>query len=213
MKTKFLDLVQEMIVLLPDVQRQEELFEAHAESLKQLLSESDQEVSAGSSSSGWPGAKPTTTKPATASSASSKLVNCSYCGQYFQNTEINFHNSTHHAKQISMQAQRSTLTSSQIVEDFPSLSASVVAPPVVKPQSFSSAVPVSAVVNKPKQVQPEVVKTEAPKVTAPVEEFPPLSAGPANLENRYSAMPSATIFNMPSSHLSVLNKKKHRLQK
>jgi len=47
------------------------------------------------------------------------------------------------------------------------------------------------------------------------EEFPALggmSIGGGN-EPRYSAMPSASIFSNPSQHLSVLNKKKHRLQK
>jgi len=46
------------------------------------------------------------------------------------------------------------------------------------------------------------------------DDFPALGGGstPGN-ETRFSAMPSASIFSNPSAHLSVLNKKKHRLQK
>ena len=46
------------------------------------------------------------------------------------------------------------------------------------------------------------------------EDFPSLGGFNSNSgEPRFSSMPSASIFSNPSSHLSVLNKKKHRLQK
>jgi hypothetical protein len=47
-----------------------------------------------------------------------------------------------------------------------------------------------------------------------IEEFPPLSLGSnSNTETRYSTLPTPAIFSNPSSHLSLTNKKKHRLQK
>ncbi len=219
LKTKFLDLVQEMIVLLPDVNKQRELFEAHADSVRQLLADSDQDVTVSSANSAWAdkavrpsGAKPTSTLV-------TKLVSCAHCGQYFLNTEVNFHNSTHHAKQIgSMQVATHRNRPGQILEDFPSLSATVPAPRQQSSfnSSASSSLPASAILNKPKQ-QENAIKTETRKAAKPprdTDDFPALSSTVAvSAENRFSAMPSATIFNMPSSHLSILNKKKHRLQK
>jgi hypothetical protein len=47
-----------------------------------------------------------------------------------------------------------------------------------------------------------------------IEEFPPLSLESASsTETRYGALPTPAIFSNPSSHLSLTNKKKHRLQK
>ena len=46
------------------------------------------------------------------------------------------------------------------------------------------------------------------------EEFPPLSDGLIiEQQTRFSSMPTPSLFTNPSSHLSLVNKKKHRLQK
>jgi hypothetical protein len=214
LKLKFLELVEEMIVLLPDVKKQRDLFEAHKTSLSKIM-EVNQEA-AGGSNSAWnekpskPGATSTATLPV------SKLVNCKFCDQYFLNSEINSHSSNSHSKQVNSYLE--PFQNARVVEDFPSLSSNTQSQNTASQSlnfstTASSSIPSSSSTIKQRHQPVMIPENKRVEPEKQAEEFPALSSNTLNLEDRFSAMPSATIFNMPSSHLSVLNKKKHRLQK
>lgn len=146
-----------MIVLLPNVEKQSQLY-----SVFEKLSR----------------------KPST------KIVKCEVCKQYLLKDEISYHKTLNHPKETTI--KNKVQQKNEDNEEFPSLAA-----------SFATKI------NLPTSNNPSVSKTEAKK-----DEFPPLGNGlVSNAENRFSTMPTANLFSNPSSHLSLANKKKHRLQK
>jgi hypothetical protein len=63
-------------------------------------------------------------------------------------------------------------------------------------------------------VKQPVISSKTNGGTLIKEEFPPLSDGLiAEQQTRFSSMPTPSLFTNPSSHLSLVNKKKHRFQK
>lgn len=191
---EFFDLVQEMLVLLPDVKKQNELNEAFVK-LVEGLSKSE----AGSKGSGVKWADKTKMASSGSFDGSSfalvnKLQKCAFCEQFFVNFEFNFHQMEYHVKEMGKLSE-SKVKESLEKDDFPSLKA---------PQASKTtwSVPVKqSVVEKPK------------KSEEPTEEFPALGSAFVGAENRFSALPTPSLFSNPSSHLSLVNKKKHRLQK
>jgi hypothetical protein len=157
---KFLDLVQEMIVLLPDGQKQAQLYEAYVELMDEFKFGVD------------------------------RLVACDRCEQLFSKAELSAHQSSQH-RPSNVTGQSQQQAKSELVEEFPCLGA--ISPKVN--DDFPSLASKSKLVTKDA-------------------DFPALSAGSLSMssENRFSTMPTASIFANPNSHLSLV-KKKHRLQK
>lgn len=121
---QFYDLIQEMIVLLPDSAKQQELYKAYSN----VVESSNKQAQ---SKSGWPksGSKESQTKK----KLLNKLMECQLCEQFFLNSEFNFHQSQHHKKELnsyystsSTKAEKKSAKSSDLklqeaTEDFPSL--------------------------------------------------------------------------------------------
>lgn len=191
---KFYNLVQEMIALLPDLDKQDELYLAYVTLGGNEKTRSSSPISLNA----WGSASGSSTGPA--------LVRCEFCTQYLTSNEINFHQMSYHGKQVNTPVKSDKKASQkQQVEEFPSLM-----PATTPSVPLNWASKKESPVDKPVEKQPAKKKTQS----SLVEEFPPLSTQTApSLENRFSAMPSASIFSNPSSHLSLVNKKKHRLQK
>jgi hypothetical protein len=189
---KFLDLVQEMIVLLPDIDKQSVLFD-HFERLfnkKSKQSASDANVM--------------------------NIVKCVNCGQYFQKDELFSHHYDRHGGQIVGQSSSSTNKKQQSSlvesEDFPALKPHPVSNAFATSSTTMSSIFKNAADSKEEK---KTTKSEKAKTNVEEEDFPALSTIPSELlsQNRFSALPTPSIFSNPSSHLSILNKKKHRLQK
>ena len=221
---KFLDLVQEMIVLLPDVLKQQQLYDAYRQISEpfETTETANQSVKKGSS-------KKAADKEAV---FTNRLVNCEFCQQYFLNHELNLHQSNFHLKQLN-QIKASTTTSSKLnestksIEEFPALSATAAV-------NLKNDLSKPAVVSLAQKIQPNPSAEDFPslgdsaakapsKTKTPTkkangfeqeDDFPALSANAIETSGpRYSALPTASLFANPSSHLSLVNKKKHRLQK
>ena len=218
---KFLNLIQEMIVLLPDVKKQSELYKAFETSFEGL-SDKLLEMASG---------KKASKKGAAGSDVDLEkmIARCDFCPQYLLFEEMSDHEHRHHKSELvkkqiqsnkvamaeavkSLSTTTATATAAKsktISEDFPSLASTVprpVQPPVpVKNWASASAQPEPA--EKPKQ---------APKQVKPLaaDEFPALGGGLAAANGpRFSTMPTPNLFANPSAHLSLVNKKKHRLMK
>jgi hypothetical protein len=208
LKLKFFDLVQEMLVLLPDQTKQQELYNAYIKLVESEGASSNQ-------SSVW--------GDAIGGNKSNRLMKCQFCEQFFLNTEFNFHQSSHHAKELgatptqSSQIRPNKSSVSVAQEDFPSLT-SVSKNPLQTQLTSSrnnSNMSLANLISSPHLAKEETVHLKKQPVVVNLEdEFPALSTVvvPPS-EMRYSAMPTPSIFSNPSSHLSILNKKKHRLQK
>jgi len=186
---KFLDLIQEMIILLPDVVKQQELFDSfndYIETIKQKQKKSKNE-----NNKNW------SKQQQQQSFFQMQLVKCQYCNQYLINNELSNHQIKYHNKTI---ATTTVATSIFNNNEYPSLGATSKPPPPPPPSIQSSAI------NKNNILLKE-------------ELFPPLNANPPaesslpHDQTRYSSMPTPSLFANPSSHLSLVNKKKHRLQK
>lgn len=122
---QFYDLIQEMIVLLPDSAKQQELYKAYSN----VVESSNKQAQ---SKSGWPksGSKESQMKK----KLLNKLMECQFCEQFFLNSEFNFHQSQNHKKELnsyystsSTKAEVKKLAKSSdpklqmATEDFPSL--------------------------------------------------------------------------------------------
>lgn len=121
--SKFYDLVQEMIVLLPDPVKQQQLFKAYFRIVEN--SEKNSEIK-----SNW--AKNNKSFKPKEPKLSNKLLECQFCQQYFLNSEFNFHQSNHHKKEMAEYYSMSAASSNdkieentKIVDDFPSLLISI----------------------------------------------------------------------------------------
>ena len=202
---RFLDLVQEMIVLLPDSARQIEIYEAYLSVVETL--NLNQNLEASKKITGWGTKAPTTIEKI---NFINRLDKCEFCEQIFINSEIGFHQTKYHPRQLAEAAALEKAKAPVIdeSEDFPALGLSVSKTPAV-----------SAPVSLAKKLQqPSVPRSKSPQLEKEpnlTEEFPPLGgATPPPLgEFRFSTMPTPSLFTNPSSHLSLVNKKKHRLQK
>ena len=215
---KFLDLVQEMIVLLPDVLKQKQLYEAYRQ-----ISEPFETTDVNHQSAKKGGSNKAADK---AGVFTNKLVNCEFCQRYFLNHELNLHQSNFHLKQLNqMKASASSKLNeaTKSIEEFPALTTA----PVSTKNDLKPAVVSLAQKIQPKSDEdfpslgdsaaktPAKAKTPIKKVLGePEDDFPALSANVIEANGpRYSALPTASLFANPSSHLSLVNKKKHRLQK
>lgn len=110
---------------------------------------------------------------------------------------------------------KSEMASSKL-SDFPSLGETLSQTKSVPKKTLDKASPEpigysAQLINE----KPLKVEKKSQQSFSAEEDFPSLSSGFPNnsSDHRFSSMPSASIFSNPSSHLSVLNKKKHRLQK
>lgn len=211
---EFLDLIQEMLVLLSDVEKQNELFNALSPLLNSLIN-NDSKSFLSDKKSKW-GIKNDH------KTFSNNLQNCLFCKQYFSNYEIDSHQRNFHKEQYSsllkeeissnhilsksepilQEFSKTTVTSSIINEnDFPSLSNC----------NTKADTPIWAIKQIDHKQQSKNEKNDN-KLDLN-EEFPVLQSNlNNNLQNRISTLPTASIFQNPSSHLSVLNKKKYRFK-
>jgi hypothetical protein len=214
---KFLDLVQEMIVLLPDTKKQSELYQAYMSILGEFnfAGESGSNTASGinwAAKTKTPGTKSTLGDTAGSTYAfTNKLVKCNYCSQLFLNTEINFHQSSSHLKQLISSSNLKSIT-----EDFPSLAVNSI-PPIEMLAEAKAESNKSLVQDEDFPSLGGTFKTYSfgRKKDEPItneKDFPALSTVNVSTENRYSALPTPSIFSNPNSHLSLV-KKKHRLQK
>ena len=227
LKEKFFDIVKEMIVLLPDILKQNELFRAYDELVTKLDVGSNNADSSLSNRNIWGGSNQT--------NLSDKLIKCEFCSQYFQNSEANFHKSRYHSSQMknfnTKLISNNKKANKNEQDDFPAL---VPTKPITaqtsqsKSSSSSTAATTltaaSLLISSQSNIKKEEIENDMTKtkpLNKPIkmltEEFPPLGGVDGNLtsngEIRYSALPTPSIFSNPSSHLSLVNKKKHRLQK
>ena len=210
---QFLDLVQEMIVLLPDSEKQSELYQAYMSILEEFNFTNESNLNS-SSGINWASKTKSLGKSETPGSTyafTNKLVRCNYCNQLFLNDEINFHQSSNHLKQIMSSSNLKGIT-----DEFPSLAINIIQPSIISTvtkvetnknitqeedfPSLGGALKVHSISRK----KDNPIKNEA--------DFPALSTINVSTENRYSALPTPSIFSNPNSHLSLV-KKKHRLQK
>ncbi|RNA14127.1 zinc finger protein 598-like [Brachionus plicatilis] len=220
---EFLSSIQELLILLPDVSKQNELF-AVLDPLLDTLIENDSKNSSLSQQSKW-------VSKNDEANFSKKLTKCPGCSQYLSSAEINFHQTTYH-KGLEVK----TLTQNEVTK--PQAAKFNTSPELEfklpKKQEFSKKEPSASHINEndfpsltftdPKTPiwnakQPEP-KTQVRKENNYAkkndfsEDFPALESSLRNnAEFRISSLPTPTIFQNPSSHLSILNKKKHRLQK
>ncbi len=116
----FYDLVQEMIVLLPDAQKQHELYTAFAK----VVETSD---------------KAKANRPTGRAKLANRLVECRFCEQYFLNSELNLHQSAYHKKEAAAlyaESARAAVVSEAPVKTNNKEMAPVV--PAKKPQSHQT---------------------------------------------------------------------------
>ena len=202
--TKFLELIQEMIVLLPDATKQAQLHDAYMEVVELYgFNLSD------SSGSSWIDKTKSAKSQAAANTILNKLKKCNFCDQYFLSTEYNFHQSSEHVKQLGeLASMMKKLEMSSNNDDFPSLG-SKPAPAQTKWETAKKEAVIKnddfpTLSSKPAQAQQ---KRETVKAVVKEEEFPSLSSSlpiPPS-ENRFSALPTPSLFSNPSSHLSLVN--------
>jgi hypothetical protein len=213
---KFLDLVQEMIVLLPDTKKQSELYQAYISILEEFhfAGESGSNTASGinwAAKTKTPGTKSALGDTAGSTYAfTNKIVKCNYCSQLFLNTEINFHQSSSHLKQLISSSNLKSIT-----EDFPSLAVNSI-PPIdmlteAKAESNKSLAQAEDFPSLGGTFKTSFGRKKDEPITNE-KDFPALSTVNVSTENRYSALPTPSIFSNPNSHLSLV-KKKHRLQK
>jgi hypothetical protein len=230
----FSDLVQEMIVLLPDKVKQSELYKAFE---NKLLIRNDKK--------NW------SKNQKNQKEITNNLRLCQFCDQYIFNHEIAQHQSKHHSKDLTQisdlnksiekkmqivdkeedefpdlitatkklntikmdSASAKKKPPKKIVDDFPALTETISVEPKPALKTYSLA---DAVQNKQIEEGANSHKSIISSVQKPIleDDFPALSSGLIQSDGpRYSALPSASLFSNPSSHLSLVNKKKHRLQK
>ncbi|CAF0903493.1 unnamed protein product [Brachionus calyciflorus] len=256
---KLFDLIQEMLVLLPNVDKQNEL----ANTLNNLLDkfsicDNEKNKSPNNNNKKW-----NNKAGNEVDMFSKKITKCQFCNQFFKKIEINFHQIEYHSKEFSSQEpleefpvlikekepsnasgnkwlskpdngnrkQVEDLSkldlnknkSNIVVEDFPTLGTSLVNKSSKNTKNIVDDFPVlgsGPVKNtnllwnvQPQQKQTVNVETK-PKAENLEEAFPALQSNiMLSQDNRFSALPTQSLFQNPSSHLSILNKKKHRLQK
>ena len=211
---EFLDLIQEVLILLPDVEKQNELFN----SLEPLLDSFIKNDSKNSKKNFYHSKN---NQP----KFSKKLLKCLFCNQFLCDKEINLHQKKFHNDQDSSSLnqkeegskfgkffeiealknenfKKKTLTSIIDENDFPSLNNNI----------LKAKNPIWTIKETDRNHQDSEEKSKK-KIDFNAD-FPPLESDfENNFENRISSLPTPTIFQNPSSHLSILNKKKHRLKK
>ena len=213
---KFLDLVQEMIVLLPDSGKQKELYHAYMSILDEFNFTNE---STSNTASGINWAVKTKTQSGAAKSDMSgstyaftnKLVKCNYCSQLFLNTEINFHQSSNHLKQIMSSSNLKGIT-----DEFPSLAINTtqsnITHTIAKIEPNTNLTPDDDFPSLGGNFKAHSFGQKKNEPITNEKDFPALSTVNVSTENRFSALPTPSIFSNPNSHLSLV-KKKHRLQK
>jgi hypothetical protein len=181
---KFLDLIQEMIILLPDVVKQQELFDSFNDYIE-IITQKQKKTKNDNNNKNW------SKQQQQQSFFQMQLVKCQYCNQYLISNELNNHQIKYHNKTTITTTASSIFNNNS--NEYPSLGAA----------------------NKPQQ--PSVINKN--NILLKEELFPPLNSNTTaeslipNDQTRYSSMPTPSLFSNPSSHLSLVNKKKHRLQK
>lgn len=204
---KFLDLIQEMLILLPDVEKQNELFNA----LEPLLDSLVKNNSKNRNKKLWLNDNQL--------EFSKKLLKCLFCNQFLLDREMSLHQKQFHydpelnqneqsSKSLEIEAlkhenyKKTALTSKVDENDFPSLTTT----------NISDAKNPIWTVKETEKNDQERKRSNQKKNDFNLD-FPPLESNiKNNLENRISSMPTPTIFQNPNSHLSILNKKKHRFK-
>lgn len=178
-----------MIVLLPSAAKQAELYVVF-EKLAQKPATS------------WASSNSKLTNSSV--SVTNRLVQCQFCEQYFTREELHGHKTNHHSHESSSStSKRGNLLESSKVEEFPALST-----------SFATKINLAASTNTGNNSNTKKETSSSQQAWSASEEFPALGNGLApGAESRFSTMPTPNLFSNPSSHLSLANKKKHRLQK
>ena len=106
--------------------------------------------------------------------------------------------------------EQKSVINNKLDEEYPSLSSTVT---TTTNESATNQTAALFLQKKETSTKPSFKSTSSKPSDNP-EEFPPLSAGLVNNDQtRFSALPTSALFSNPSSHLSLVNKKKHRLQK
>ena len=110
----FYDLIQEMIILLPDPAKQQELYRAYSNVVEG--SNRSESISAGRS-----------TEVSRPTKLLNKLIECQFCEQFFLKSEFSSHQKNHHKKDLDAYStlNRPKERSNESTEDFPSLLAAV----------------------------------------------------------------------------------------
>jgi hypothetical protein len=193
-----------MIILLPNRTQQRDLYLAYQSVIKEKQNWSETAASAATSNK--------TQQIGSSFAVIDNLDRCQICYQYFKSDELPLHISLYHvaliepitvptaAKVTPKLNPFSSILSTN--DDYPSLATNF----TTENKNWSTKS------NSNQKQQQQQHQQNRKKITAE-EDFPSLSGGLSDLSGeRFSSMPTASIFSNPKSHLSLV-KKKHRLQK